>query len=319
MFPESRDARVLAAADHLARERIARPVLIGSLAEIESAAAHAGLRLHADVAFVDPQTDWMREELIAVVRAASLRRPMTQDEAAGQLSNPLTFAAALLRAGRAQACVAGAVNSSAAVLQAGLRVIGLRDGASVVSGAFLMVLPGGEAVTFADCAVVPEPDVQQLTEIAIASAATHEMLTAAAPCVAMLSFSTKGSAEGPAVARVRDATERIRSLQPALCVDGELQFDAAAVASVAGRKAPGSAVAGRANVFVFPCLNAANIGYKIAERLGGAVAIGPLLQGLALPIHDLSRGCSADDIITVAAIAAIQAMGVTGSGIDQRA
>ena len=319
VFPETADPRVLAAADRLARDAIVRPILIGRVSDVREAASCAGVHLHGDVELLDPTTIACHEELIDVVCLARSRHAVTRDEAAAQLSIPLTFAAALVRAGRAQACVAGAATSSAAVLQAALRVIGLRESATIVSGAFLIVLTDGRTLTFADCAVVPEPDARQLAEIAIASAATHEELTGEVPRVAMLSFSTKGSAEHQAVVKVREATDIVRTLQPGLCVDGELQFDAAAVASVGQCKAPGSPVAGCANVCVFPNLDAANIGYKIAERLAGGRAIGPLLQGLAHPMHDLSRGCSVEDIITVSAIAALQAGGLTASGIESTA
>jgi phosphate acetyltransferase len=174
-----------------------------------------------------------------------------------------------------------------------------------------MALAGGRVLTYGDCAVVPDPDAEQLAAIAVASARTHERLTGERPVVAMLSFSTKGSAEHESVTRVRAATELARRLDRELEVDGELQFDAAYVEEVGRRKAPGSPVPGRANVFVFPSLDAGNIAYKITERLGGAQAIGPIIQGLAKPMHDLSRGCRVDDIVTVSAVCALQAKGGT--------
>lgn len=306
VFTDGADARVLAAADRLARERIVHPVVLGRSRDVRRAAAQARVRLHADVEVLEASSVAFREELIEAVRFARPHHTPSRDEAVELLSTPLGFAAALVRAGRMQGGVAGATTPTAAVLRAALKVIGLRQGATLVNGAFLMLLRDGRAATFADCAVVPDPDSRQLAEIAIASAATHALLTGEVARIAMLSFSTKGSADHPAVTKVREATEFVRTLTPGLCVDGELQFDAATVETIGQRKAPGSPVAGHANVYVFPNLDAANIGYKIAERLAGARAIGPLLQGLAYPMHDLSRGCSVDDIVTVAAIAALQ-------------
>ena len=222
------------------------------------------------------------------------------------LDDPLHVAALMVAAGEADACVAGASRPTGDVVRAALFCIGLAPGAGIVSSCFLLVLPEGTAVTYADCGVVPEPDADQLASIAISSAATHETLAAEEPRVAMLSYSTKGSADGPRVELVRSATEIVRSRAPSLAVDGELQFDAAWDATVAESKSPGSPVAGRANVFVFPDLSSGNIAYKITQRLAGARAFGPLLQGTAGVIHDLSRGCDAEDIVNVAVIAACE-------------
>ena len=203
--------------------------------------------------------------------------------------------------------MAGAARPTGDVVRAALYCIGPAPGVDVVSSCFLLVLADGTPVTYADCGVVPEPDAEQLVSIAVASAATHRELAGTEPRVAMLSYSTKGSAEGPRIELVRAATEIVRRRAPSLAVDGELQFDAAWVPEVAESKAPGSAVAGRANVFVFPDLSSGNIAYKITQRLGGARAYGPLLQGTASVIHDLSRGCDAEDMVNVAVIAACQA------------
>ena len=229
------------------------------------------------------------------------------------LGDPLHVAALMVATGEADACVGGATRPSADVVRAALHCIGPAPGVETISSCFVLVLADGTPITFADCGVVPEPDADQLASIAISSAATHESLVGERARVAMLSYSTRGSATGPRVERVRRATEIVRRRAPSLAVDGELQFDAAWAPAVARSKAPDSEVAGQANVFVFPDLDSGNIAYKITERLGGARAYGPLLQGTAGVMHDLSRGCTADDIVTVAAIAACQAARATRS------
>ena len=223
------------------------------------------------------------------------------------LEDPLHVAALMEAAGEADACVGGANRPTADVVRAALYAIGPAPGVETISSCFLLVLPDGTPITYGDCGVVPEPDCEQLASIAIATAATHEQLVGEAARVAMLSYSTKGSAEGSRVERVRLATSIVREQMPSLAIDGELQFDAAWDRGVAAAKAPVSDVAGRANVFVFPDLDSGNIAYKITQRLAGARAYGPLLQGTAQVIHDLSRGCNADDIASVAVIAACQA------------
>ncbi len=221
--------------------------------------------------------------------------------------DPLHVAALMVAAGEADACVGGASRPTPDVVRAALNCIGLAPGVDTISSCFLLVLPDGTPITYGDCGVVPDPDLDQLASIAISTATTHEQLAGEEARVAMLSYSTKGSADGSRVERVRAATEIVRQRMPSLAVDGEMQFDAAWDRQVAAAKAPGSEVAGRANVFVFPDLDSGNIAYKITERLAGARAYGPLLQGTAGVVHDLSRGCSADDIATVAVIAACQA------------
>lgn len=236
------------------------------------------------------------------------RRRRWSGDGQSRVTHPVYLAAACVHAGLADACVAGSTGPTGDVLRAGIQIIGLAPDSKVLSSSFLLLTPGGAAMSFGDCAVVPDPDEHQLAEIAIATAATFQTLAGTRPVVAMLSFSTLGSAEHETVVRVRNATQHVRAMAPDLLVDGEMQFDTAMVASVAAQKAAGSAVAGHANVFIFPNLSAGNIGYKIAQRLGGAEAFGPIIQGLNAPMNDLSRGCSVSDIIHVAVISAIQAM-----------
>jgi phosphate acetyltransferase len=228
--------------------------------------------------------------------------------------NSLETAHRMVASGEADACVAGAVHTTADVIRSALRNIGAAPGIKLVSSAFYMVFPGrhdlaSEVLTFTDCAVVPYPTAQNLCDIAIAAAADRRRIVGDEPRVALLSFSTHNSAEGPSVSNVREAADLIRARDPHLVMDGELQGDAALIAGVSERKAPGSVVGGRANVLVFPSLDAGNISYKLVERLAGAQAIGPILQGLAKPAADLSRGAGVEDIINVSAVAALQSLG----------
>jgi phosphate acetyltransferase len=295
VLPEAGDPRVRAAADRLRREGIAEPILIGPGA-------------------IDPATD---PRLPSVAQHLRTRRPDKVDDAVHALdlaTDPLRFAASLVALGQADACVAGAVATTADVLRAALWAIGAAEGVATVSSAFYMVLPDDRVFTFTDCAVVPEPDPERLAAIALAAARDRERLVGDQPRVAFLSFSTRGSAESPSVHRVRAALERFRELAPDIPADGELQVDAAVDAAVCDRKAPGSPLAGRANILVFPGLDSGNIGYKLVQRLGGAVALGPVLQGLARPMSDLSRGATSEDIVEVAAMAILQATGRPGQG-----
>lgn len=290
------DPRTVAAARKLADTTPVRPLLLSG-----SGGQGSGVDVLAPA-------DVRRDPAVAgELEAALSARRMPPEEQARLTGDPLYLGAATVRAGLADACVGGAARPTADVIRAGIRVLGLATDAAAVTSCFLMVLPGGQVVAYADCAVVPDPDPAQLADIAVWTSRTFTSLTGQDPAVAMLSFSTKGSASHRLVERVRAATGLIQSRSPELLVDGELQFDAAFTQSVAARKAAGSPVAGRANVFVFPNLDAGNIAYKITERLARAAAIGPILQGLSAPMNDLSRGCGVDDVVRVALVSAVQA------------
>lgn len=274
-------------------------VVLADLGDPRADAAAARLTAGGLVDVVAPVLDRADAGILATADAA-VRQGLDPDD-------PVVAAAILVRAGMADAAVAGATRPSADVLRAGLNVLGVAPGVGVVSSSILFVLPDGRVIAYGDCGVVPDPDEVQLASIAVSTARTFETLSGESARVAMLSFSTRGSARHARVDKVRNATALVGDLAPDLVVDGELQFDAAWVPEVADMKAPGSPVAGGANVFVFPDLDSGNIAYKITERLGGARAFGPLLQGLDGVFHDLSRGCSADDIFDVAVIAGLQA------------
>ena len=304
VFPEGKDERVLKAAGRLAADGILTPILIGNIEEIQSLAKEWDVPL-ANVEIYDPNQFAMMDELVASF-VERRKGKATEEQARQILLDENYFGTMLVYANRADGLVSGAAHSTADTVRPALQIIKTKEGVRKTSGVFIMVR-GDEKYVFADCAINIAPDSTDLAEIAIESAKTARMFDID-PRVAMLSFSTKGSAKSPETEKVSSAVEEAKLRDPLLVVDGEFQFDAAFVPAVAAKKAPDSPLQGDANVFVFPSLEAGNIGYKIAQRLGNFEAVGPILQGLNRPVNDLSRGCSEEDVYKLALITAAQAL-----------
>lgn len=315
VLPEGTELRTLKAADRILADRMAKLTLIGNPEEIRNLAKANGLEHIGQAVIVDPENHDKKELYTHLLVELRKSKGMTFEQASVLVEEPLFLAGLMIKNGDADGEVAGAHHSTGDVLRAAFQIVKTQPGISVVSGAFLMFLKDknfGEngLMVFADCAVNPTPNAAELAQIAVSTAATARNLAGIEPRVAMLSFSTRGSAKNPEVEKVMEATRLAKAMEPGLLIDGEMQADAAIIDTVASLKAPDSPVAGKANALIFPSLEAGNIAYKLVQRLAHAEAVGPILQGIAAPINDLSRGCSVDDIYKMVAITSIQALGL---------
>lgn len=313
VLPEGTEERTIKAADRIIADGLANIILIGNPSEIKGLAAKFDLKNIDKASILDPENYDKKEAYTNLLVELRKSKGMTVEQASKLTADPLYIASLMIKSGDADGEIAGAQNTTGNVLRPALQIIKTAPGISVVSGAFLMFTQTKQygkdgLLLFADCAVTPNPTAPQLAEIAVTTGKTLQALVGEEPRVAMLSFSTKGSAKDVLVDKVVEATELAKKLAPEMQIDGEMQADAALVASVAASKAPGSEVAGKANVLVFPTLEVGNISYKLVQRLGGAEAVGPILQGMAAPVNDLSRGCSVEDIYNMTAITANQAI-----------